>query len=293
MNCMDRRVIHKPGVIGVALTVSLFSTFHTIFALSPNDQHVRVQLVSEVTTAAASVPFWVGVHFEIMDGWHIYWRNPGDTGMPTRIEWTVPDGFQVSEIHWPFPERFEAANLVSFGYSDEVILLAKVTPPASVSINSEFEIGARVNWLECKEICLPGEAEVRTAFRVAGRETPNEKWAAKVQQARARVPSEVTTWETRAAYDGKRFTIHLEAQKSIEQPTGQVLFFADQPGILDYANYHVKKTARGFIIHAGKSSFLNDVPEELGGVLVSPRGWVDLNGARALHFTAKLLKASN
>jgi DsbC/DsbD-like thiol-disulfide interchange protein len=91
--------------------------------------HSEARLVPEVTSIQPGTPFTVAVYFEMEAGWHNYWRNPGDSGLPTTIAWTLPAGFEAGEIHWPTPSRIAYFPLVDYGYYGEVALLVEITPP--------------------------------------------------------------------------------------------------------------------------------------------------------------------
>ncbi|NIP43185.1 MAG: thiol:disulfide interchange protein, partial [candidate division Zixibacteria bacterium] len=78
--------------------------------------HLRAELVSEVESIKPGEPFWVALHFIMDEHWHVYWQNPGDAGLPPRIEWELPAGFRAGETQWPYPERFDVPPLTSFGY---------------------------------------------------------------------------------------------------------------------------------------------------------------------------------
>jgi thiol:disulfide interchange protein DsbD len=92
-------------------------------------------------------------------GWHTYWRNPGDSGLPTRVRWELPEGFAAAEIRWPYPIRFTTGPLVSYGYEHEVLLPVEIRVPPSLA-SAEVRVAGRVDWLECREACVPGRADV-------------------------------------------------------------------------------------------------------------------------------------
>ena len=91
---------------------------------------VKARLVAESTSIRPGTPFLVAVAFQMGPGWHIYWSNPGDTGLPTTIAWDLPNGFHASSVMWPAPHRFISQGLASYGYEREVSLLTRITPPA-------------------------------------------------------------------------------------------------------------------------------------------------------------------
>ncbi len=95
---------------------------------------VTARLVADVVAAAPGEPFTAGIEITMKPGWHTYWENGGDAGIPTTVEWTLPDGWQVDEIRWPVPHRYEEeGDVVTFGYADRVLLPVRITPPAGAS----------------------------------------------------------------------------------------------------------------------------------------------------------------
>ena len=97
-----------------------------------NSGNVEAELSSEVSSIKPGESFWVALRQVIRPGWHTYWRNPGDSGAPTKLTWVLPDGFSASGIHWPYPERVPYGPLMNFGYHDEVVLLVHITVPEAL-----------------------------------------------------------------------------------------------------------------------------------------------------------------
>ncbi|MCW8796374.1 MAG: protein-disulfide reductase DsbD family protein [Chlorobium sp.] len=104
------------------------------------------------------------VHLKIEEGWHVYWKNPGEAGMPVEIVWKLPEGFRSLPVEYPFPERFESGGITGFGYRDEVVLFSRIVPekPSDNRIfpRSGFPLKAEVSWLSCKEVCIPGSVSL-------------------------------------------------------------------------------------------------------------------------------------
>jgi thiol:disulfide interchange protein DsbD len=120
--------------------------------------------------------------------WHIYWRNPGASGIATEIAWALPAGVQPGSIHWPPPEKYAEGDLITYVYHDEVMLLVPLHLAKDLS-PGRVELRARVSWLECKESCLPGSAELAASLRVGGELKPSAEHEA-IEQWRRRLPSE-------------------------------------------------------------------------------------------------------
>jgi len=121
----------------------------------PFAKKVETALMAEPSAVTPGEPFWVGFHMDITEGWHTYWRNPGDSGEPPRIEWQLPAGFSISELKWPVPERQPYGPFMNFGYSGAVTLLAEITPPADLAADRDITIHADASWLVCADICIP------------------------------------------------------------------------------------------------------------------------------------------
>lgn len=157
-------------------------------ASSVSPSHTTTRLLADTKAIEPGLPFRVGVLFTMEPEWHIYWRSPGgEVGLPTTINWTLPEGFKAGEIQWPNPERFEDATVgVSFGYGHEVLLSVVVTPPATFPPGSKFKIKADSEWLACKTECIPGNGADELELPV-GKAAPSDA-AALFGGYSARVP---------------------------------------------------------------------------------------------------------
>ncbi|MCS7062661.1 MAG: protein-disulfide reductase DsbD family protein [Methylacidiphilales bacterium] len=130
--------------------------------------HTQASLIAETLTVRPGTPFFVGLHLIMQPGWHTYWRDPGDSGLPTTISWTLPEGWTAGDIQWPRPKRIEVTGLISYGYEEEVLLLVPITPPASLPQGTDsVTLKAHVQWLECKEVCLPGQANLSLTLPIS------------------------------------------------------------------------------------------------------------------------------
>ncbi len=122
---------------------------------------VDVELLSDETSVTPGETFRVGVRLKPEAGWHVYWKFPGDTGLPTQVTFEAPDGFDFGPIGWPVPHRFvDKLGGRSYGYEGEVVLFSQVRVPDDLPEGHEFVIEAKVGWLVCKENCIQGNARV-------------------------------------------------------------------------------------------------------------------------------------
>lgn len=87
---------------------------------------VQSTMLSSMQLASQGSTLSIALHREIMDGWHTYWENPGDSGEPITIDWELPDGVTVGDIHYPVPHAIAVGPLMNYGYAVETTLLPQV-----------------------------------------------------------------------------------------------------------------------------------------------------------------------
>ncbi len=142
-------------------------------------------IVANVKAVEAGKPFTVGVRFEIKPEWYIYWRNVGDIGVPTSVEWELPAGFKAGELQWPLPHSHAAAgDYLNYIYEGETMLFAEITPPAQLPANL-VPIKARLVWQVCNaQQCVPGNASVSMSLPAVTATPDNAelfaKWRAQI-----------------------------------------------------------------------------------------------------------------
>jgi DsbC/DsbD-like thiol-disulfide interchange protein len=152
----------------------------TLKADVPQVHPVKVELLTDVANVKPGDIFSIGVLFKIKPAWHIYWKDPGDSGLPTSIKFVLPDEFSVGKLQWPVPARFyRPGDIIDYGYAESALFLAKVKTPTSISHGSSVPIQARITWLSCEKVCIPGQANLEIKLPVAELTTPanNELFA--------------------------------------------------------------------------------------------------------------------
>ena len=122
--------------------------------------HGTLELITDNQWIAIGHPFFLGLHFQLEKGWHIYWVNPGDSGEPPRVTWQLPPGLSPGAIEWPAPRRFGTSSVVDFGYQDDVTLIVPVHAKSSVAAQPLAHLGAEIKVLVCREMCIPGKTQL-------------------------------------------------------------------------------------------------------------------------------------
>jgi len=155
------RITASPsGMSVIALLAALLLTWSAWADGPPAPKDlVKAELLAETASIAPGATLWVDLHLEIRPGWHIYWRNPGDSGLPTAIDWKLPRGFSAGHILWPVPEHFVQNGIGNYGYAGTADLLVPITVPGELAAR-QARLEAEASWLACAEICIPGSAEL-------------------------------------------------------------------------------------------------------------------------------------
>ncbi|HEV2364291.1 MAG TPA: protein-disulfide reductase DsbD domain-containing protein [Caulobacteraceae bacterium] len=151
--------------------------------------HLNAALVADERAAAPGSTVWVAAVQRIDKGWHTYWRNPGDAGAATTLAWTLPQGWSAGDIVWPAPSRFPLGPIMNYGYAGEVVLAVPVHIPAQAKIGTAAPIRARMEFLVCADVCVPGSADLALTLPIAAANIPEPTWGPKIHQALAEAPA--------------------------------------------------------------------------------------------------------
>jgi thiol:disulfide interchange protein DsbD len=127
---------------------------------------VKASLTSDSGKIVLDKPFKVYVDFEMEPGWHIYYKDPGQTGMATAVDFTLPQGFSAQPLSWPAHETFKESGIVTYGYSKKLRLSTSVTPSKTLKSGQIVTIKASTKWLACKHSCIPGSSSISVDLKV-------------------------------------------------------------------------------------------------------------------------------
>lgn len=198
-------------VAGRLFTVLLLALFLLLPALLAGRQAsaspvrvdaVEAELVADRTAVVPGEPLRLGLRLSHDPHWHTYWRNPGDSGLPTQFEPSLPEGFRAGPIEWPAPARILIPPLANYGYEGDVVLPRRLEVPARVEGDTvTFRVAA--SWLVCRDVCIPGEANLELVLPVArdGSAGPG-RYQALFERAAARSPGAAVPADYRIGEDG-------------------------------------------------------------------------------------------
>lgn len=168
---------------------------------------VQAELVSRFHDAVPGTEFEIGLLLRHDSKWHTYWKSTGDTGLPTRIQWSLPQGWNASEILWPTPAVFKIGDLVNYGYGDEVLLPVRISVPASAKVGSVQDIKAEVSWLMCADQCVPGKASLTLAVQVADKDGGATKASTLFEASHTAMPSPLS--DASGVFDPKTHAVRV------------------------------------------------------------------------------------
>lgn len=257
------------------------------FAASSN--RVDTEYASSIFRAehAAFVPgrtTWLAFSQKLEPGWHVYWKNPGDSGLALDLRWRLPEGFSAGEVVYPTPERIPVGPLANFGHHGAPVFLVPVSVDDSVATGAAAEISVDATWLICEEICVPEEGAFTLAMPVAPLADADPAGAALVAAARAAAP-EALSGDAVFAARPDRLILSLDAPEGFSgaEPKQPLFFFPEAEGLIEPAAEQVISIAEGRITVSMAPGFAYDADgiETLSGVIAEvaaesgapPRGY--------------------
>lgn len=210
------------------------SAFAALFGGSPavvKTDQVRAELVAHAPEGVEpGKPVWLGLKIEHDRHWHTYWKNPGDSGLPTTLQWTLPPGVQAGEVVWPTPKKLPVGPLVNYGYEDTLLLPVPLTVPAGFDA-ATVDVKLHAEWLVCKEVCIPQSGDFTLALPARAATAGN---AADFQAAQRATPTPLAGAAAQARLSDTALQLRIEGLPAAWQGR-KVEFFPETAGVIDNA----------------------------------------------------------
>jgi thiol:disulfide interchange protein/DsbC/DsbD-like thiol-disulfide interchange protein len=243
-------------------------------AITAHAAHTEVRLMLSANPVQPGDTVWAGIELKMEPGWHTYWKNPGAAGMATKIEWQLPPGVTAGDIQWPLPEKIPPAEITTYGYQDEVVLLVPLKVAADLK-PGPLDLKAKVSWLECKEACLPGSGDVEAPLNI-GTETKPSAEATVIESWQGRIPRPLSAlsarawWEKPAGDDTRPLMIAATPGSGVMAQIDRADFFPDASDAFEVqaATENILTTPAEVLLRKPVKKFSGDWPKEIGGVIV-------------------------
>jgi DsbC/DsbD-like thiol-disulfide interchange protein/cytochrome c biogenesis protein CcdA len=182
-------------------------------------------LVDAAQGIAAGQTIWLGLQLVHQPHWHTYWRNPGDSGLPTELTWKLPAGMTAMPLMWPAPKKIPIGSMANFGYEDSVLLVTPITIDKGfkpTSATNSVDIQLHANWLVCKQECIPQEADFQVAIPLRGATVMASAAFEKARQMQA-LPLE-GKHSAQIAKDGRTLQLRIDSLPAELQNSGWTVF---------------------------------------------------------------------
>ncbi len=245
--------------------ILLLSLFTIKISAQDGNQLVKPEIVYQFSSQNT---LKLGVKFEIEENWHIYWRNPGDTGIKTKLDWKLPENVIVKDEFWPYPERLEIAGLVNFGYEDEVLLYSEFEIPDNL-YGKNFSVSVNLDWLVCKIECLPGGTSLNASL-----DPLNNQFAKLFDEWENKLPLTPTFNYSATRTDSSSILV-IDDPESIFHNVTEIYYYPYDAGVYDYETpQNININENGFTLEIFQGQFVSEFPSAFKGLLIA----VDNNG---------------
>jgi thiol:disulfide interchange protein DsbD len=260
-----------PATLALIVLLSLIVIAPPSGAEPVRARFVEAELVSDTKAIRPGVPFRVALRLAMEPEWHTYWENPGDTGLPTTLEWKLPKGFKAGDLIFPYPHRFAAGSYVSYGYEGEILILQEITPRADLPLGEDIYLGARADWTVCRaDLCMPGGADLGLELGVSLEAAPDGYWTNRFAKASALTPAAPDGWKAEARVDDKTLIVTLTPDA--DHDPGAVEVYERKPGLIEHEKApKIERDGQSVAITLELAR--RKAPERVDLVLVAPNGW--------------------
>lgn len=267
----------------LTFSISLLALFFTLISAQGEEQ-VKTRLIANVKSINPGVPFLVGIRLEMKKDWHTYWENPGDAGLETKVKWTLPDGFKVSRLKWPYPEIIMMSGLVDYGYENEIMLIAEIIPQKDLKTGEQVNIKADISYLVCKSVCLPGKSSnIINLIVNSGKDEFDAENLPVFDKYMQKIPS----GNPASSLNIKDDTLFVSVSLDKAGDFSESRFFPLKPGIIKNQFRQRYSTGKsGIIFSLPKDEYLQEDPDTLKGVLLTGKKNNGIRFEKAYKITA-------
>ena len=260
--------------ICLILLITALTSMAPVSATPVQRPHIEAELIPEKSSLRPGAPLTVALRLKMEKRWHTYWKNPGDSGLPTRISWTLPQGFSAGPIQWPAPRRINVGPLTNFGYEGGIFLLTDIQVPAGLAAGTAVPITAKADWLVCEEICIPGDATFSFMLPVSNEPAAADpKWAKAIERTRQQLPRPLEGWNLDAYLRGDDLVLRLSSGRARVVRIHNLTLFPDQDGWIENASpQRMIRTTGGYELRVASAPAIRSKSGPLTGLIVAEPG---------------------
>ena len=268
---------------------TLLASVTSVWAVGPvRTPHVEAELIARHTSIVSGQPIEAALRLKIIDHWHTYWRNPGDSGLPTRLTWTLPGGFSAGPIEWPYPRKLPLGPLMNFGYEGEVLHLVTIQTAENLKAGATITLKAKADWLVCSDVCIPEDALLSLTLPVRkGPLVTDSRWVNNFAAAHSALPKPLPGWKSAATVTGNTLQIEVLVPEGDAGGLRDISFYPYREDVIANAGKQaLSQIPGGFRLSLPMADPVNVELKTLDGVLVSVGGWGKANAGSAAVLNA-------
>ena len=240
-------------------------------SLPQRDRYVEARLLSDRSHIQPGETWFVALELKHDLAWHTYWQNGGDAGVPTLIEWTLPEGITAGPIQWETPQIVKMGRLDVYGYEGTCLLLTQFKSKPNATFDGPIKIKAYVNWMMCARTCMPGKG-VNLQIQLGLSDTPpgNRKthWTKRIKQAVSKLPKLAPSKMFNANLDipSNKFDLQWESFPEAGE-LEDVYFFDLTEQITSDEPQTLEQTEQGWKLSLTRASYASSIPNRMKGWL--------------------------
>ena len=236
---------------------------------------VRMELVFEQKGITSGSEFWIGWRIIREDGWHTYWKHPGDVGVPPSIEWELPPGFSIGELLYSLPEKVKMGNIRANGNYGETLFLAKAHAPPNLKVGELITFNGKASWLTCSRQCKPGFTDLSADVEVVPEKVFDPVWRTKFDEFRKLIPKPLgPEWIVSASEQGRYIELVIRTRKQRnEKGQGRPIFFCSNRLIRSDGNQFLTIFHDKIKLRFDRSEWAEERENFLTGLIYKKNGW--------------------
>lgn len=254
-----------------AALAAMILTVPVLFAGEKSDGKAAAELHSMQETVNPGQAFWVAFRLKPDSGWHTYWTNPGQGGMPTSVSWKLPKGWEASPLAFPVPHRIQSMGMTSLGFEEETFMFSKISVPEDAVVGP-VQLAGTLSWLTCDEAnCIPGTVELLLPLEVTKNTPKSSGDAAILAEKLASMPKNVA-WLAKVAELGDKLVVTISGPEMSDLSESDLLFAVED--ISGNGKPKWQQVGNDWVATVEKSEYFKKVPS--GAAIVLFDGKLDV-----------------
>lgn len=234
----------------------------------------KLALISDVNAIVPGQTLTVALEIQHAPGYHTYWRNAGTVGLPTAIEWKLPEGFSAGPMLWPRPEISKMAVYTVWGYESDTLLLTDIQVPTELPLDRPVTLSAEVRWMACARDCNPGFKSFSFSLPVAKTAQIDRELRSRFQAVRKDQPAKLPAWKASAHHNGEQYTLTLHPTGPEANTIAKAQFFGYERQVASDGPQKLHVTADGIQLILPREVHMHEYHERLTGIILCPDGWL-------------------